>query len=251
MAKQTRSKIRRSPRDNVNTTWDVLRRAAQSRWLAAAVIVPAALVMVAWSWETWPDVLIDFGRELYVPWRISEGEVLYRDLAYFNGPLSPYINSVWFRLFGVSIHVLALANLAILFVLLWLIYALLADIGSRTSALLGSLVFVFLFSCSRYVIAGNYNYICPYSHEMTHGITLSLGALFFLRQFLRSERLRDVGLSGFCLGTVFLTKPEIFVAVLTATVVGLGLALWRGEGTCAARPPWRRCSWRPRLCRPR
>ena len=194
------------------------------RWVAPAVIGATALAMFVWSWETWPDVIVDFGRELYVPWRLSAGEVLYRDLAYFNGPLSPYLNSIWFRLFGTSIHVLAFANLAILFALCALMYTLLADIGSRISAFLASLFFVLVFAFS--LLGMNFNYISPYSHEMTHGLALSLAALFFLRQFVRSERMRDVGLSGLCLGLVFLTKPEVFVAALAATVVGLGLALW-------------------------
>src|SRR5579863_2050175 len=161
MAKQTRSKNRQTGQSDAYTAWNLLRRASQSQVFAAVAIATTTLMMVALSWETWPDVIIDFGREVYVPWRLSEGEVLYRDLAYFNGPLSPYLNSLWFRLFGVSIHVLALANLGILFVLLALFYTLLAEIGSRTSALLASLLFVLVFGFGRYVLGGNYNYICP------------------------------------------------------------------------------------------
>lgn len=59
--------------------------------------------LLTWlTWRKWPDILIDFGRELYVPWRLIQGEVLYRDLAYLNGPFSPYLNALWFRLFGDS-----------------------------------------------------------------------------------------------------------------------------------------------------
>src|SRR5207244_2543655 len=96
----------------------------------------AALGMLAWSWGTWPDVLVDFGRELYVPWRLTAGDVLYRDIAYFNGPLSPYVNAAWFALFGASLRVLALVNFALVGVLLALLYALLTQVGSRMSATL-------------------------------------------------------------------------------------------------------------------
>ena len=47
-----------------------------------------AAAMAAWSWRTWPDVFIDFGREAYVAWRLSEGDVLHRDIVYVSGPLS-------------------------------------------------------------------------------------------------------------------------------------------------------------------
>ena len=46
--------------------------------------------MAAWTWRTWPDILIDFGREAYVAWRLTEGDVLPRDVVYVSGPLSPY-----------------------------------------------------------------------------------------------------------------------------------------------------------------
>ena len=58
--------------------------------------------LLAFTWRRWPDVLVDFGRELYVPWRLAEGAILYRDVAYFNGPFSPYFNAVLFRVFGTS-----------------------------------------------------------------------------------------------------------------------------------------------------
>ena len=31
------------------------------------------------SWGKWPDPLIDFGRELYLPWRTTQGAVLFKD----------------------------------------------------------------------------------------------------------------------------------------------------------------------------
>ena len=74
-------------------------RAARALALAA---LPLAAFLLHRSWGAWPDVMVDFGRELYVPWRITLGEVLYRDLEWFNGPLSQYVNALWFRLFGVG-----------------------------------------------------------------------------------------------------------------------------------------------------
>ena len=81
------------------------------KYICPAIIIIAAVAMLWWSWGTWPDAMIDFGRELYVPWQLAEGETLYSDEAYFNGPLSPYFNSLWFRLFGVHMNSLVIANL--------------------------------------------------------------------------------------------------------------------------------------------
>src|SRR5687768_16039842 len=82
--------------------------------LGPLLILLIGLPMLLWSWDRWPDVLVDSSRELYVPWQLSEGKVLYRDVAYVQGPLSPYLNSLWFRLFGVGFRTLALCNLVLL-----------------------------------------------------------------------------------------------------------------------------------------
>ena len=87
--------------------------------------------MTVWTWQTWADVTIDFGREVYVPClQLTEGKILYRDIAYFGGPLSPGINYLWFRLFGVSIRTLVFCNLAILAGLVCLAGYLLSRIAS-------------------------------------------------------------------------------------------------------------------------
>ena len=44
------------------------------------------LVMLAWTWRTWPDPLVDYGREAYLAWQVAKGKTLYVDVAHFNGP---------------------------------------------------------------------------------------------------------------------------------------------------------------------
>src|SRR5258705_3383483 len=84
------------------------------RWAGPLVGVLVGAAVLVRTWGTWPDVLVDFGGELYVPWRLAEGDVLYRDVAYFTGPLSPYFNAAVFRIFGASFLALVIANLVVL-----------------------------------------------------------------------------------------------------------------------------------------
>ena len=123
-----------------------------------------------------------------------------------------------------SAFALALANFGLLCVIAALVYALVLQVGSRTSALLACLTFLLVFGFSRYTIAGNYNFICPYSHEMTHGLLVSLAAMYFVGRFVQDGKLRDVSLCGVCVGLALLTKPEIFVAIAPAATVSLALA---------------------------
>ena len=44
------------------------------------IVAATGLALLAWTWRAWPDPLVDFGRELYVPWRLAEGDALFRDV---------------------------------------------------------------------------------------------------------------------------------------------------------------------------
>ena len=70
--------------------------------------------MAFWSWRKWPDLLVDFGQQLYIPWQLASGKLLYKDIVILHGPLSQYFNAFWFKLFGPSLTVLIFVNLAIL-----------------------------------------------------------------------------------------------------------------------------------------
>ncbi len=179
--------------------------------------------MLVWTWGTWPDVLVDFGGELYVPWRLAEGDVLYRDVAYFTGPLSPYVNAAVFRVFGASLLALVVANLAVLAGIAGLLHRLVARIAGDLAAAAALVVFLTLFAFAQLESIGNSNYVCPYSHETTHGALLALAALLVLARWLESRRTIWIATLGFLVGLAFLTKVEVFLAVAAAALVGLAL----------------------------
>jgi hypothetical protein len=181
--------------------------------------------MMLWSWRGWPDPLIDFGQQLYVSWRLAEGDVLYRDVAYLYGPLSPYLNALFFQLFGVGLMTLALCNLAILggiFVLLWKI---ISAIGGRLSATVTGVVFATAFAFGQLVEYGNYNFVCPYVYNLTHGVALALLAIYGLIVYHREPKLPVVAGIGLAIGLLFLTKAEVFLAGGVAVICGLVITM--------------------------
>ncbi len=201
------------------------------RWAGPVILTLVFCALMAWTWRKWPHVLVDFGRELYVPWRLSEGDVLYRDIAYFNGPLSPYFNSALFSAFGVSMTTLVAANAVLLALLLVMIYRTLARTCDRLAATIACLVLLCMFAFAQIDMAGNYNYICPYSHEMTHGLFLSFVMLWLLDGTRRSEGVTSwlcIAAAGFVWGMVFLGKAEIFIAATGAAAIALAIPLLYG-----------------------
>jgi hypothetical protein len=203
---------------------------ARAKAFADISLVSGTLfVLLRFSWMKWPDVLIDFGRELYVPWLIAEGNVLYRDVLYFASPLSPYWNALWFRLFGPGLSVIVWVNIGLLFLLLLAMYRVMRYAATPFAATLACLMFVSLFAVGRYTLIGNYNYVTPYSHEATHGMLLSWVAIACQLAHLRSGRLPWLVGAGISLGFVFLTKPEFLIAAAAASLTAVSCWAWRSD----------------------
>jgi len=208
---------------------DVRQRGAATRRRATALLLAAAgAAMLVWTWGTWPDVLVDFGGELYVPWRLAQGDVLYRDVAYFTGPLSPYLNAAVFRVLGASVLSLVVANLAILVGIAVLLHRLVSRVAGELAAAGALVFFLALFAFAQLESIGNSNYVCPYSHETTHGTLIALAALLALARWLesrpKSRKNAWVAAIGLCLGLAFLTKVEVFLALAAAVLLGFLLA---------------------------
>jgi hypothetical protein len=199
-----------------------------------AVLTMLAIGLAYISWRKWPDPQIDFGRELYLPWRILQGALLYKDDEHVYGPLSQYFNSLVFRVGGVGLMPLVKANVAIYSAILGLLYYLVRAGWGRAVAFTSGVFFVGVFSFSHLVGVNNYNFLTPYSHEMTHGILLLLCLILALRHALRELDARYAAAAGVLAGLSILLKPEIIFAA-TAIVMGAAcLALQRGTRSIRA-----------------
>ena len=188
--------------------------------VAAAFITGAVL-----TWRRWPDLFGDFGMQLYIPWRLADGAVLYRDLFYMaGGPISQYYHAVLFKIFGASFLTLIISNLAIAAALLLLIYRRFRLAADTLTATLIALAIVIGFVFAQYTGIGNCNYLSPYSHEMVHGLALSILALALMAGWLEKESFSALFGAGFCVGLVTLTKPDIFLALLLTLVAAFGLS---------------------------
>ncbi len=210
------------------------RPGAEWLWYAGAALNAVAFCLLAWlTWGKWTDVTIDFGRELYVPWQLSEGKALYQDVAYRNGPLSQLWNSFLFRVFGVSLRTLVWFNLSILVVICGLLFRLFHRACGALTATLVCLYFIVVFAFGQYSGIANYNYVTPYQHYQTHGVLLTLLMITALVEAIDRRLLANAASAGFLLGLLFLTKVELFVPA--AAAAGTGLAVWIAIGTSRVR----------------
>ena len=140
--------------------------------LGGLSIALAFIVVAVLSWRKWPDILIDFGLQLNLPWKISTGSVLYRDVMYLTaGPLSQYYHaSFLFKCFGVSFRTLFFAILVLTAGLILLLYRRFRAAANFWTATMICLDIVLVFAFNQYGDIGNYNFISPYCHETVHGV---------------------------------------------------------------------------------
>ncbi len=198
--------------------------------LGGFLLVAAVAQLLSVSWRRWADPLIDFGRELYLPWQINQGTVLYRDIDANYGPLSHYFNALVFRVFGTGFMQLAWTNLTIYFCILGLLYRVLRLVWGPTLALVGSLTFVGFFSFNQLGGVGNYNFVAPYAHETTHGFLALLAIIWGWGAWLRRPSVFKSALLGLLFGTTLLLKLEIIFTAGAIFFVALVLvALSKAE----------------------
>ncbi len=77
-----------------------------STYFALFLLVGLWAVQVFATWGAWGNLTVDSGHEMYIPALLAQGKVLYRDVWFPYGPAAPYLNSYFFRLFGIHLNVL-------------------------------------------------------------------------------------------------------------------------------------------------
>ena len=164
------------------------------------------------SWRKWCDPQIDYGRELYIPWRMAEGAKWLKDVDDLYGPLSRYIDAGLFKVFGPGIMVLAWANIILYFAILTLIYIIFRRTWGVLAALSAAFIFVGVFSFSQLTIISNYNFVTPYSQQATHGFLVSLVLVWLLPRWINASTFKLSFIVGLMVGLTAVLKPEFLLS---------------------------------------
>jgi hypothetical protein len=192
-----------------------------SRWVGPAGLGLLGLLLLASLWGRGGELLLDFGRELYVFAQMAGGKVLYRDIDYRFGPLAPAVNALAMKLAGASVGTVLAGNVLVLVATAAVIYRLLVGISGRLTAGIAVAIFLTIFGLSIGTGIVQYNFLTPYNHDAIYGLPCCFAALIFVLRYAGAGKLRDVAGAAVCSGLCFLTKPEVFMAC--AAGVGCGL----------------------------
>jgi hypothetical protein len=205
--------------------------------LAAAVVVVGLAVFLTWfTWAKWGDAVIDVGRELEIAWKLSEGELLYRDAAYNYGPLSPYFNAMLLKTLGTDVASLVTGGLLSVGLGAWLVYLLSRRFLARVAS--AAIVIVFLFECAfqHYLRNGSFNFVLPYSFPAVHGMLLALGAVLLAFGYIDGKGRNRLVMAGVLAGLSLLCKIEVAAAAviaLAAATTLFGRRAWKEPAASA------------------
>lgn len=179
------------------------------------------------SWRRSAHPLVDFGREVYTAWRLSIGDLLYRDVTSLFGPAAAYIDASVLALFGPSLEVLFRVNAGLIFFSAALVYAFVLQLTRHMTAFLAALTFLAVFAFG-HLGGPNYNFLTPYSQAAVWGVVFGMSAVVCLHKWLTVESHDRMlrcwpFIAGVLVGLTILTKPEIALASLGVSGVALAL----------------------------
>ena len=176
----------------------------------SAIIPLTFLLMLFLSWRRWTSPIADSGREMDLPLRLLNGELLYRDIHYLYPPLSQYFNALLYWIFGVRLEVLNVEGIFCSAIIVWMCWWIARRILPEKEAVLATLAIIVW--C---VFKPEGNLIAPYSFAALHGMMWALGTLIVTLNYGETHRWQIVILAGILIGVAGITKQEF---ALTATV---------------------------------
>lgn len=157
-------------------------------------------------------LIIDTGREFYIPWQMLKGQVLYKDIFNIYGPLSYQINALSLFLFGQKITSLYVLGVLNSFVILISLYFISREFLSKTFS---CLITLFVMYSSVFTL-NLFNFNMPYSFAMPYSFCAFLLSVLFLVKYTKEPKPLYSYISCFFSGVAFATKYEFssFIAVI-------------------------------------
>lgn len=183
------------------------------------------VAMAARSWQKLGDPIIDMGHEVEIPARIADGQILYRDIHSYYGPLAFYINAWGLELFGKHLSVFYGIGLFIAALIAVAVYQLVRrSLDESYAFLITSCVLVY---CT--FTSGISNLVFPYSFGTTYAtLAIAFAFVLLIQQLERPSYFRVLGL-GVLSGLAALAKPEFGVACIAAMLATLAFGAFSSQ----------------------
>lgn len=168
--------------------------------------------MARMSWLGWGEPIIDLGRDVYVPWQLRAGRVLYRTLSYNYGPVTPYLLAGLTAILGDALKVFAWFGAAIGVTTMVALYLLGARLANAAAGFAAAMMFA-LHSFFAYSTWGT-NYVMPYAYAATLSMAFALWSLVALLSYIERRRARVFHIGFLLMIAAAFTKQEVGAAIV-------------------------------------
>lgn len=182
--------------------------------LRFVVIAIVFTVITIVSWQKWPNLILDSGREMNLPLRLLSGEMLYADAYYLYGPVAPYLNALLYKGFGVHLNTLYLAGMMAALLVLFLVFRL----GQRLMKTRNGVTLALVAVLALCIFKQGGSYFFPYTFSALYGTLLGLIALTAQVRCTEVRRSANLEVSGILTGLTLLCKLEFGFAALASQV---------------------------------
>lgn len=181
-------------------------------YFASLILVFEILMYAFWGHQG--NILIDCGREAYIPEQVLEGKILYKDIFILYGPLSYQINAFLYEIFRIHLNTLYWAgvvnSLFILSVYYW--------IARKLTSIKVSWIACFLLITFCIFSFGLTGYIFPYSYAVIYALSAFLVSVLLCIFYIENARPVFLILAGMFMGISAVCKIDF---ILFSTVLFL------------------------------
>ncbi|MBD2606893.1 glycosyltransferase family 39 protein [Scytonema hofmannii FACHB-248] len=187
-------------------------------WLFVVLVCFILLAFVSWGKLAHP--IFDTGQEAEITARLLAGELIYRDLQNYYGPLPYYMNAFALLLFGHQLEVFYAVGLVLGLAVTLLAYQLALRLTNKPWAALCTICV--LIYCA-FVPGGLFNLIVPYSYGTLYGTMFCLLAFTAVDRYGHTGKTRWLVTAAIACGLAGLSKQEYGVSGLVGVLVGASL----------------------------
>ena len=203
----------------------------KSELLPHLIIIAAFFFLLSQTWLKWGSLVIDTGRELWLPGELLKGKVLYKDIVSFYGFLPPYLIAGLYKIFGISINTLVYTGIALTLIVSFTIYRIARFFLDQGFSTLLVVNFLFVFAFGNYNTSGIFNYILPYTFASTFFMASTVLSLYFFLKFIFSDNEKNLLIWSIFLTAAFLCRLESALAVWPAFLLSGSILAARQDKT--------------------
>lgn len=164
------------------------------------IFIPLALIY----WGHQGHLVIDCGREAYIPSEVLGGKVLYKDIFNIYGPFAYQLNALFYAVFGKKLETLYFVGLINSALIISVVYFIARFLTSKTVSFTIALFVMVTCVFNDYI----FNFVFPYAYAMSYALCGFLLSVLFLMLSVKNKTVEYMPLSFLFLGFSLACKYE-------------------------------------------